>query len=247
MKSYLCIDDTDSIGTPGSGHLLERLGLEIAEAGYGRPSRISRHQLFVHPDVPYTSHNSSMCMLLENVTDADALVRTCEDLIPRLAAAGSDPGICFVAEKDIRNPALLTEYGRRAKREVLTKESAKETASVCGLYLQELGGTGDGIIGAVAGIGLRFSGNDGRFRGKFSLPFAGGRASAGELAELPEIDGIIDAADNAMLGKDEIIAWEGLVKTVLFTGKSLLPVRRGKPGEEGWCVLNKDEIKACYP
>ena len=26
---------------------------------------ISRHQLYVHPDIPYTSHNSSLCLDLD--------------------------------------------------------------------------------------------------------------------------------------------------------------------------------------
>ena len=37
------------------------------------------------------------------------------------------------------------------------------------LYLFELKGSGRGIIGALAGAGLRITGNDGQFRGKLQI------------------------------------------------------------------------------
>ena len=57
----ICMDDTDSLDSPGTGEVLEELLARLAEEGLGRGSFITRHQLLVHPDIPYTSHNSSMC------------------------------------------------------------------------------------------------------------------------------------------------------------------------------------------
>jgi hypothetical protein len=48
---------------------------------------------------------------------------------------------------------------------VLTKQEAYDLAYYLGIHLSEHGGTGDGIIGAMAGVGLRLSGNHGEAKG----------------------------------------------------------------------------------
>ncbi|MGI6033785.1 MAG: hypothetical protein ACOX69_10245, partial [Coriobacteriales bacterium] len=61
-------------------------------------------------------------------------------------------------------------YGFRAQREVIEKSEALALAErIPWLSLWDLGGTGAGVIGALAGVGLRLSGGDGRFRGKWNL------------------------------------------------------------------------------
>ncbi len=57
--------------------------------------------------------------------------------------------------------------GKKTKGTVLAKEEAYETASKLGVHLSEHGGTGSGVIGALAGAGLRLGGNDGRIKGKY--------------------------------------------------------------------------------
>ena len=52
----ICIDDTDSLDSPGTGQVLEELLACLAEEGLGLGSFITRHQLLIHPDIPYTSH-----------------------------------------------------------------------------------------------------------------------------------------------------------------------------------------------
>lgn len=61
MHIVLCIDDTDNIDSRGTGELATLIADAIEEKGWGSCTGITRHQLFIHPDVPYTSHNSSMC------------------------------------------------------------------------------------------------------------------------------------------------------------------------------------------
>lgn len=58
MTKYLIsFDDTDMIGSIGTGHVLQGF-LDEMKLDY---DFISRHQLYVHEEIPYTSHNSSMC------------------------------------------------------------------------------------------------------------------------------------------------------------------------------------------
>lgn len=63
MKFYLCIDDTDNLNSIGTGTIAEQILKKIIEKGFGPCSLVTRHQLFIHPDIPYTSHNSSMCFM----------------------------------------------------------------------------------------------------------------------------------------------------------------------------------------
>ena len=75
MKAWLiCIDDTDDIGTKGTGEIAEEIAAKLAprvpqDARPAITRFVTRHQLFVHPDIPYTSHNSAMCFQVE--TDFD--------------------------------------------------------------------------------------------------------------------------------------------------------------------------------
>ncbi len=242
-RFLLCIDDTDNLGTPGSGHILNDICLHLQERGLARGSRISRHQLFVHPDVPYTSHNSSMCTILTGIHDEQAVISEVETELRERAAEGSDPGICFTAWDQIRSPELLIDYGRRAKREVLSKGIAYETAKECGLYLNELGGTGDGVIGAVAGIGLRLSGTDGRFRGKLPFSAAGQPCRAGDFVCLDEVDELRCAVTGKLLDESDLVTWLPEIKTVLYGHKSVLPVL---PDGDHWRVMDRVELKARY-
>lgn len=54
-------------------------------------------------------------------------------------------------------------FGRRVKDALVRREEALELAARTGIHLQALGGTGDGVVGALAAVGLRAAGNDGRF------------------------------------------------------------------------------------
>ena len=54
-------------------------------------------------------------------------------------------------------------FAQRAKLKVLSIQEAQQTAADAGVQLLGLTGTGVGIIGALAGIGLRRAGEDGRF------------------------------------------------------------------------------------
>ena len=74
---------------------------------------------------------------------------------------GSDPGLC-AAHASAITPALQA-YGWDAKVTVLTQERARTLAKNHGIALKGLGGTEDGVIGSLAGIGLASTGNDGRF------------------------------------------------------------------------------------
>ncbi|MBS7526284.1 hypothetical protein KHM83_06315 [Fusibacter paucivorans] len=166
MKFFLCLDDTDNVDSIGTGELVERIKREIAAQGIGKCHHITRHQLLIHEAIPYTSHNSSMCLEGEAPRCSMRLIQDIGiDIIRKFRAAGSDPGFCMIGNPTINEKNMLIHYGQRATTEVLTKQEAYDLAYYLGIHLSEHGGTGDGIIGAMAGIGLRLSGNHGEAKG----------------------------------------------------------------------------------
>jgi hypothetical protein len=74
---------------------------------------------------------------------------------------GSDPGLSVANHEQIK-PSLIA-YGRDAQRTVLTQENARTMAKNLSIRLEGLGGTEDGVIGSMAGLGLASTSNDGRF------------------------------------------------------------------------------------
>lgn len=161
-RYYLSFDDTDNLESPGTGHLLQDFldGLSL------QASFISRHQLFVSREVPYTSHNSAMCAVVTGDLSGDTLIADAGAFLRRRLAQGADPGLCVAEEGRILCPEQLVLWGYRAKKEVLTKADAYALAARCGVHLSEHGGTGQGVVGALAAVGLRLAGQDGRVKGK---------------------------------------------------------------------------------
>lgn len=188
----LCVDDTDDVTrTTSTGTVAEAIADAVEGLGGCILLGITRHQLLLAEGVPYTSHNSSMCFAARMPEGASARLREhAKRQIAELSAASADPGLCVAdmpAEwiaTGVGGPATwenapraerirleaLAEFGRRAQREVCSKDEAYGLAAdIPWLQLSEHGGTGQGIIGALAGVGLRLAGNDGRFRGKWDL------------------------------------------------------------------------------
>lgn len=124
MKILICIDDTDSLESKGTGALALAVSEKILEKGWGYPKFISRHQLYVHEDIPYTSHNSAMCFEVDNVGSEDLarIKNLCMDYLERESADGSDPGLCIVELDRLTGGEELMQFGKRAKQAVLTKK-----------------------------------------------------------------------------------------------------------------------------
>jgi hypothetical protein len=124
---------------------------------------VTRHQLYVHPDIPYTSHNSNAVIHVEAEGNEalDHLFEVAEQVMLGDFLVGSDPGLAVASEDQITSS--LIAYGQDAKCTVLTQEKARTLAKNLGIRLKGLGGTEDGVIGSMAGLGLAYGKSDGRF------------------------------------------------------------------------------------
>ena len=244
MKILVCIDDTDNIGTKGTGFLAENVRTAIRAMG-GSTAFISRHQLYVHKDVPYTSHNSSMCFEadIEKGQLQDVIAMT-QNMLVHESAEGSDPGLCVAIKDEIPDPASLLRYGRAAKCSLLTKEQAYALAQAEGIHLSEHGGTGGGVIGALAGVALRLSGFDGRVKGNAKTGLAGHVMSAAELRNITGFSTIVGIDGTKVEDSDSVFLAEGAVKAVLLNWQSTIVTVWDKE-ESLFRVLTKDQAK-CY-
>lgn len=246
MRILVCIDDTDNIESRGTGELASLIARTVEDMDWGKSSAVTRHQLLVHPDIPYTSHNSSMCFeaeidetYLEELTDY-----TC-GFLKKECAEGSDPGLCIVVREKIDKPQCLIEFGKRAKSEVLTKKEAYDLASQLGIHLSEHGGTGQGVIGALAGAGLRLSGSDGRIKGKIRLEVQGNTANAGYIRSKTGIERVA-SIDGVELQDDEMILLGEELKAVYLEGKTtflVFPKTDDTSGKIIWQACTKQQLK----
>ncbi len=50
------IDDTDNLESRGTGFRARQLAQQLQQRGLARLRGVTRHQLFVSPEIPYTSH-----------------------------------------------------------------------------------------------------------------------------------------------------------------------------------------------
>jgi hypothetical protein len=237
MRAWVCFDDTDDLDAPqGTGKLARWFEEELPEGCslWG----VVRQQLLVHPSVPYTSHNSSACCVLdipgpEVVPDLVALAGA---HVERHMLDGSDPGVCVAVEGDDAVDRLVA-FGRLAAVALTDQAAAYEAAA--GVHLSGHGGTEDGVIGAAAGVGLTAWGWSGRF-----IEFSG-------LRDHPETV-TVDALEQAGIlavpvdrnvvfpAPDHVIETQGWLRPLLLGGRPVVPVALA--GEGTWRTFGRERV-----
>ena len=137
----------------------------------------------------------------------------------------------------------LIAFGQRAKLEVITMAEAFDLAGRPGVHLSEHGGTGQGVIGALAGAGLRLWGNDGRMKGSLEFP-AADRLRVAELLEHPGVDAVRCVA-GGVVREDDLVAIGEKPKTVLLDGTSVLLVSAAQfPDNDAcWQTLHRKQLR----
>lgn len=237
-KYLVGIDDTDNLTSRGTGFIVRQLAAQLRDKNIARVLAVSRHQLFVHDEIPYTSHNSSACMELI-CEDRKALEDYCRNYLLEVAADGSDVGLCIIPFDEVDEDII--NWGLSAKKIVLNKTLARELAVRKNVFLEGLTGTHDGIIGSMAACGLRKYGNDGRIL-MLEADFRSftGEISAEEICRNFHIQNIFDTFD-ARVSSQTIIILEENWKPILKDGIYTLIVE--KDGEFRWKSISKDALR----
>lgn len=244
MIVWIGIDDTDNLDSRGTGYIARSLANHILGPGWGKCMGITRHQLLVDPAIPYTSHNSSLCIQWE--TEMDTIERFIERSSRFLcdhSAEGSDPGLCVVMEDQI-NPSLQ-EFGQNAKTKVLSKQSAISLAHQYHCHLSEHGGTGGGVIGALAAVGLASGGNDGRYVWLQGIREMEGIFSHQEILQKSGVKNIQSLQGKA-IPKEDLIEIGDWFRPVLLNHQPTLLVESSLHPFARWKILDRETIKARF-
>lgn len=155
---YIGIDDTDIVGSPGTNQLARQIVRRLGAIGEG--SIVCRHQLFFDPRVPYTSGNGSASIQLPRGGDVprEELLDMIRDVMREWFVEGSDPGLALATG----TCKEMDAFAQCARSEVVNQAEARAVAERAQCHLEGLGGTNQGIIGALSAVALVAGGEDGR-------------------------------------------------------------------------------------
>jgi tRNA(Ile2) C34 agmatinyltransferase TiaS len=211
MQYIIGIDDTDNLESRGTGHLARVMAAALAQDF--RVHGVTRHQLLQDKRVPMTAKNSSAGIIFEgDPYPLEEIASYARKILLDDFQPGSDPGLCVASIV----PAEITLFGQRAQHEFLYQQEPRDLAVAHGLYLEGLGGTEGGVIGALAAVGLAAGGNDGRYVQIGSIR---------ELEGTQPLSAVLAAGINAVQTVDAQPVRDGLV-----LADKLRPARRnGRP------------------
>jgi len=234
MLIYIGFDDTDTPDADrGTGKLARWFEAELPPTC--RLWGVVRQQLLLDDAIPYTSHNSSACVVVESPDHDPSLI---DDLtfraighIERLSLPGSDPGLCLSYEG---HPTLskLISFGRECATRIVTQKDALQAA--LGAHLSGHGGTHNGIIGAAAAVGLTAYGWCGRFIEFGKLRDFPEEVTVSEL-ERAGITVVSIDRDATVPDPEDLVNTNGWLRPRLWGGKPGLPVN--SKGKNLWVTL----------
>ncbi|MDY0042718.1 MAG: hypothetical protein RBS57_20595 [Desulforhabdus sp.] len=227
IRAYIGFDDTDSLDSDrGTGKLARWFQGQLPEecCMWG----VVRQQLLVHESIPYTSHNSSACFIVEipELNFLSELVCRAARHLERHAFEGSDPGLCVTYEGDPALPRLIT-FSQKCTSQVVSQRDAMEATR--SMHLSGHGGTNDGIIGAAAAVGLTAHGWSGRFIEFGKLRDLPERVRVSELEKCNILPVSIDR-DGYVPAPEDLVLTKGWIRPRLWGNRPILPVIPGGNG-----------------
>jgi tRNA(Ile2) C34 agmatinyltransferase TiaS len=226
MLFYIGIDDTDTLeSAKGTGRLAREFAASLN--GGAEVIGVVRHQLPRLEGVPYTSNNSSACVVVESANGESA-----GDFAERAAAfvldnfvEGSDPGVCAAAADTVAGG--LVDFALDATGRLMDQKAAVRAAG--GTELAGLGGTNDGIIGAAAAVGLTAYGWCGRFIEYGRLRELSDPLTVGDLEKAGIMAVSVDR-DPLVPRPGDMIESPGWIRPSLWNGRPVLQVVGVSPG-----------------
>jgi hypothetical protein len=221
MRIYVGFDDTDTVDSDrGTGKLARWFEDELPKSC--RLWGVVRQQLLLDNSIPYTTHNSSACAIVDcsDSLPMDDLISRAVHHIEHHFIQGSDPGLCIASEN---NPDLLKliDFGRSCTSRVVTQKDALRATD--GLHLSGHGGSNDGIIGAAAAVGLTAQGWGGRFIEFGRLRDFPDRVRVSELEQSGIAVVSIDR-DARFPTFQDLVDTKGWLRPRLWGGRPVLPV-----------------------
>ncbi len=220
MIFYLGIDDTGPPGKSGSGLTALALGLHLQARKLARLVHVSVHALVPAGEIPHSSLNHAYCLTLEG--EAQQLREI--DMESRVylmhnSAAGSNPGFA-VAPRERVNERILN-WGKACQMMTLDRREALDLARSQGITAAGFTGSGSGVIGALAAVGLRTSGGDGWITWLPGLPDLKGVMTFSEILHISTFDYVKSLHGRTPDFRDRIRLGEQ-VMPLLYNDRTLL-------------------------
>lgn len=153
------IDDTDTKNSKGTGFISRELARQIESNNLGKVINITRHQLFISDKIQYTNRNNSACIELVS-NQKEELISFCHKMILSSTLNECGPVLVFADLKSVSKEII--EFGFKAKKTLVSFSEASILIENSKLIVDVVRESKNGMIGALAAIGLRASGNDGR-------------------------------------------------------------------------------------
>ena len=199
MQYLIGLDDTDNIESRGTGHLARSMAEVLAQDF--QIHGVTRHQLLEDERVPMTAKNSCAAIIFEGATyPLIEIAEFARKVMLDDFQPGSDPGLCIASK--VSQPII--EYGQCVQREFIHQNLPRQLAITHNIHLEGLGGDEDGVIGALAAVGLAASGNDGRYVLVGSIR---------DLEGLQPVDVVLKAGVTSIQTMDGQSVTEGLIYT----------------------------------
>jgi hypothetical protein len=222
-RVYIGFDDTDAIDAGrGTGKLARWFGEKLP--GGCKLFGVLRFQLPKMDGIPFTSHNSSACVIAEacEPMSIENLADMASAHIQEHFIQGSDPGLCITMD-DTKEKNDLINFGRTCCQRIVTQKEAMNAAG--SVHLSGHGGTNDGIIGAAAGVGLAMYGWAGRF-----IEFGNLRSYPKDIkVSVLEENNILVLPverDSLLPSFDDTVQTGGWLRPRFWGGRAVLPVNR---------------------
>jgi tRNA(Ile2) C34 agmatinyltransferase TiaS len=211
MQYIIGIDDTDNHESRGTGHLARDMATALAQDF--RVHGVTRHQLLDDERVPKTAKNSCAGIIFEGEPyPLEEIALYARKMMRDDFQPDSDPGLCVAT--DI--PVEIISYGKRVQKEFITQEVPRQLATAHNIHLEGLGGDEDGVIGALAAVGLAASGEDGRYV---------------QVGSIRDLEGLLPIADVLAAGVISVKTMDGESVTdgMILTDKMRPARRNGQP------------------
>jgi len=243
-KFLIGIDDTDNADSRGTGFLARQLAHALETTRLAKVLGITRHQLFVDPAIRYTSQNSSACIKII-ASDLEVVKAYCADHLLEYSAPGSDAGLCIAPYGEV--DTAIIEWGAKAKNTVLGMDEAFSIAREENIYLEGFTGNHEGIIGALAAIGLYASGSDGRYIWRKGIKelreMEAGIYSTKQLMTALDLDKIASLHGEHPKPEERILINEW-VRPIRKDHKAVLIIQRTEEDDEfEWKLTGKEIIR----
>jgi Predicted DNA-binding protein containing a Zn-ribbon domain len=242
MRFLIGVDDTDNPKTSSTGLLAQRLGLFLQENGLGQLQAVTRHQLLLSAQVPHTSDNSAICITFEaDAARRSELEMACRAFILREYSTGADAGFAMTPWAQVG--AEVFTWARTVKNRVVSRQEAMQIARSSQIAIAGLTGSGAGVIGALAAIGLRFKGEDGRFLWLPDLNELSGIYTCSEIMSIAPIDRI-ESLRGRSPRPDEKVEIGKWIRPILREGRCVLLVEEEKQNQNfDWHLLGMEEVR----